>query len=185
MRADAHGSMLRVGRTASGFLVQVEGRGTVSESPALHEFAVQSLDALRGPSTVVVDLSHCDYLDSTFLGCLVSLHRKYNRTSPHRFQVAASCDKRQMLLAPTHLNHLLDVTEVCPEPISDVLEVSRPILLSADLGRHVMECHRRLAELGGSRAASFQSIADRLARELGEAPGEGDPTTEEHKVSSR
>ena len=80
---------------------------------------------------MVVDLSHCDYLDSTFLGCLVSLHRTYNRTSPHRFQVAASCDQRQKLLAPTHLDHLLDLTEVCPEPIGDILEVSRRILPSA------------------------------------------------------
>ena len=179
MRADAHGSMLRVGRTASGFLVQVEGWGTLRESPAFREFAVQSLDDPRGPSTVVVDLTHCDYLDSTFLGCLVSLHRKYNRTSPHRFQVAASCDKSQKLLGPTHLNYLLDVTEVCSEPISDVVELSGPILPTADLGRHILESHRRLAELGGSQAASFRSIADHLARELGEAPGGGQPPTDQ------
>ena len=169
--------MLRVGRTASGFLVRVEGRGTLSESPALQEFAVQSLDGPSGPSTVVVDLSHCDYLDSTFLGCLVNLHRKYNRTSPHRFQVAASRDQRQKLLAPTRLDHLLDVTDVCPEPIADLLEVSHPILAGADLGRHIMECHRRLAELGGSRAATFQSIADQLARELRRWPRSGRSTT--------
>ena len=88
--------------------------------------------------------------------------------------MAASCDRRQKLLAPTHLDHLLDLTEVSPEPISDVLEVSRRILPGADLGRHVMECHRRLAEVEGSQAASFRSIADQLARELGEAPGVGD-----------
>ena len=185
MRVNVQGSKLRVGRTASGFLVQVEGWGTLRESPALQEFAVQSLDDPRGPSTVVVDLSHCDYLDSTFLGCLVSLHRKYNRTLPHRFQVAASCDQCQKLLAPTHLNHLLDVTEVCPEPISDVVELSGPILPTADLGRHVMECHRRLAELGGSREESFQSIADQLVRELGEAPGGGDPPTDQYEIPSR
>jgi anti-anti-sigma regulatory factor len=185
MRVNVQGSMLRVGRTASGFLVQVEGWGTLRESPALREFAVQSLDDPGGPSTVVVDLSHCDYLDSTFLGCLVSLHRKYNRTSPHRFQVAASCDQCQKLLAPTHLNHLLDVTEVCPEPVSDVLEVSRPLLPTYDLGRHILECHRRLAELGGSQAASFRSIADHLARELGEAPGGGDPPTDQYEIPSR
>ena len=185
MQAGVGESALRVGRVASGYVVQVEGRGTLRESPALREFAVQSLDDPGGPSTVVVDLSHCDYLDSTFLGCLVSLHRKYNRTLPHRFQVAASCDQCQKLLAPTHLNHLLDVTEVCPEPISDVVELSGPILPTADLGRHVMECHRRLAELGGCRASSFRSIADRLARELGEAPEEGDPPTEEYELPSR
>jgi anti-anti-sigma regulatory factor len=168
MRADAHGSMLRVARTASGFLVQVEGRGTLSESPALEAFAVRSLEGSYESSTLLVDLSRCDYLDSTFLGCLVNLHRKYNRTSPHRFQVAASGDKCQKLLAPTRLNHLLDLTEVDPEPIAEVLEVTHPLLASADLGRHLMECHRRLAELGGSQAASFQSIADQLARELGD-----------------
>ena len=185
MRADAHESMLRVGRTASGFLVRVEGRGTMSESPALQEFAVQSLDGPSAPSTVVVDLSHCDYLDSTFLGCLVHLHRHYNRTSPHRFLVAASRDQRQKLLAPTHLIQVLDLTEVCPEPVGDVLEVPRPSLPGADLGRHVMECHARLAELGGSRAAAFRSIADQLARELGEAPGEGDAPTGEYPVPPR
>jgi len=183
MRTDAYGSMLRVGRTASGFLVRVEGRGTVSESPALEEFAVQSIDGPSGPSTVVVDLSLCDYLDSTFLGCLVNLHRKYNRASPHRFQVAASNDQRQKLLAPTHLIQVLDLTEVCPELISDVLEVSRPSLPGEDLGRHVMECHARLAELGGSRAAAFRSIADQLARELGAAPG--DEPTGEYPVPPR
>ena len=86
---------------------------------------------------------------------------------------------------PTRLNHLLDVTEVCPEPISDVVELSGPILPTADTGRHVMECHRRLAELGGSREESFRSIADQLARELGEAPGGGDPPTDQYEIPSR
>ena len=54
-----------------------------------------------------------------------------------------------------------------------------------DLGRHIMECHRRLAELGGSQAASFRSIADHLARELGEAPEGGEPPTDEYEIPSR
>jgi anti-anti-sigma factor len=181
MRVNAQGSMLRGGRTASGFLLLVEGQGTLTESPTLYEFTTQSLDTQLGPSTVVIDLSHCDYLDSTFLGCLVELHRKCNRNEPHRFFVAASCEKSQKLLGPSRLDHLLDVTEVCPQPIGEVVELSGPILPRADLGRHVMECHRRLAELGGSRAPSFRSIADQLARELGEAPGDGESPTDEYE----
>jgi hypothetical protein len=154
----------------------------MSESPALREFAVQSFDSPAATSTVVVDLSQCDYLDSTFLGCLLSLHRKYNRTSPHRFQVAASGDKRQQLLAPTHLIQALDLTDICPEPISDVVEVSRPTLPGEDLGRHVMECHRHLAELGGAGAAAFRAIAEQLARELGEPPPQDDTPTEEYQL---
>jgi anti-anti-sigma factor len=182
MRVNAQGSMLRCGRTASGFLVLVEGHGTLSESPTLHEFTTQSLEAQLGPSTVVIDLSHCDYLDSTFLGCLVDLHRKYNQTVPHRFLVSASCDQSQKLLGPTRLDHLLDVKEVCPQLIGEVVELSGPFLPREDLGRHVMECHRRLAELGGSRAPSFRSIADQLALELDQEPGVGEPPTDEYEV---
>ena len=48
-----------------------------------------------------------------------------------------------------------------------------------------MECHRRLAELGKFQAASSRLIAQQLARELGEAPGRGDPPTEEYEIPSR
>jgi anti-anti-sigma factor len=174
--------MLRVAKTASGFVVLVEGHGTLDESPALYEFAAQSLKTELGPSSIVLDLSHCDYLDSTFLGCLAGLHRKYNRTMPHRFLVAASREKSQKLLGPTRLDNLVHVTEVCPELIGEVVELSRPILTGADLGRHVMECHRRLAELGGPRAPSFRSIADQLAGDLSEAPRDVEPPGDEHEV---
>ena len=169
MRVNAAGSMLRGGRTASGVLVHVEGHGTLNESPALREFAVQSLQAQLGPSTVVVDLSRCDYLDSTFLGCLASLHRKYNPTVPHRFLVAASHDKSQRLLGPTHLDQLLDVKDVCPELIGGTVDLTGPILSTADLGRHVMQCHRLLAELGdpgrrrsGRSPISWPASSERL-----------------------
>jgi anti-anti-sigma factor len=185
MRVNAAVSMLRGGRTASGVLVQVEGHGTLNESPALREFAVQSLEAQFGTSTLVIDLSNCDYLDSTFLGCLAGLHRMYNRAVPHRFVVAASYDKSQKLLGPTRLNQVLDVTDVYPEPIGETVELTGPLLFTADLGRHIMECHRLLAELGGSRAASFQSIADQLSLELGEAPIHGDPPTDDLENHSR
>ncbi len=185
MRVSAAGSMLRGGRTASGVLVHVEGHGTLNESPALREFAVQSLESQFGTGTLVIDLSHCDYLDSTFLGCLAGLHRRYNRTVPHRFVVAASYDQSQRLLRPTHLDQVLDVTDVYPEPIGETVELTGPMLSTPDLGRHIMECHRRLAELGGPRAASFQSVADQLARELGGAPIHDAPSSGEIENHSR
>src|SRR5689334_5995318 len=60
-------SVVKVGRTTSGYRLRVEGTGTMRESPAVGEFAERSLR--DGTSTLVVDLSACDYLDSTFLGC--------------------------------------------------------------------------------------------------------------------
>ena len=61
---------LQVGRTADGFLIRIQGRGTLQASPALEQFVHGSLQANQ---RIVVDLSNCDYLDSTFLGCLLKL----------------------------------------------------------------------------------------------------------------
>ena len=47
-------------------------------SPAVREFAEQALAAKRSgcePLAIGFDLSACEYMDSTFLGCLVCLHR--------------------------------------------------------------------------------------------------------------
>ena len=40
-----------------------------------------------------VDLSGCDYLDSTFLGCLVEMQRRAGKAAPGRFVVSAPPEK--------------------------------------------------------------------------------------------
>ena len=63
-----------VGRTEAGYAIRIEGRGTMRESPALQRVVRTVLDGEA--CAVTIDLAVCDYLDSTFLGCLVDLHRR-------------------------------------------------------------------------------------------------------------
>src|SRR5437764_877285 len=104
---------IRVARTAAGFLARVEGWGTMRESPLLQGFAGECLD--RDASSLVVDLSACGYLDSTFLGCLVGLHQRFSRGNPPRFVVAAGPEQRQRLLAPLQLHKVLKVIDEAPQ----------------------------------------------------------------------
>jgi anti-anti-sigma regulatory factor len=157
-------SALKVGRTQDGYRVLVEGRGTLRESPAVHEFTMQALG--EGPGSLVIDLSACDYLDSTFLGCLVDLNKRHGRTRPSRFAVAAPPQVRTRLLSPSRLDTFLNVIGEAPEVIGEDLELAPNLTARADLGRHVMDCHRRLAELGGPQQAAFEQIAERFAMEL-------------------
>jgi hypothetical protein len=43
------------------------------------------------------------------------------------------------------------------------------------LGRHVMNCHERLVEVGDREAPAFQAVVDHLARELGNSRVERNP----------
>ncbi len=156
---------LWAGRTVNGYLVRVEGWGTLRESPALRAFAEQGLE-LQGEETLVVDLSRCEYLDSTFMGCLVWLHKRYGMKTPPRFSIAASPTTIQRLLGPNHLDKLLNSVEQSPSFEGEAVLLNASELNANDLGRHVMECHRLLADLDGPRKEAFARVADHLAREL-------------------
>lgn len=156
---------LWAGRTIDGYLVRIEGQGTLRDSSALREFAEQALES-QGEETLVVDLSQCEYLDSTFLGCLVWLHKRYGMNSPARFSIAASQAAVQRLLGPNHLDRLLNSVESSPGFQGEAVLLNASNLSANELGGHVMECHRHLADLDGPRKEAFAKVADHLAREL-------------------
>lgn len=157
-------SGLRVGRSDLGYVVFVVGRGTMLESPALHDFAMKCVDSES--CTLAIDLMECEYLDSTFLGCLVDLNRCFSRDKRARYQIIADAACSQRLLAATHLQKVLPVSAQPQQTIADCVELPSSKLERKEFGRHVLECHRRLAELGGPNQVVFERIAKQLAGEL-------------------
>ena len=151
------GLQLRVGRNEAGYVVQLEGRGTLRESPALSIFVRDILD--REPSSLVVlELSDCTYLDSTFLGCIVALHKRYAQLPPARFLIWAPADVRDLLLAPTRLDRVLTAAANPPVRPQEWLTLPIAQLNTDEFGQHVARCHLELAELDGPDAAAFRRI---------------------------
>ena len=157
--------VIRFGRVTGGYLIQIAGCGTKFESPAFHLFVKRILET-EPACTIALDLRSCQGLDSTCLGCIVAVHQACAPNSGGRFVVVATPDARSRLLAPMHLDRILTVTEQEPPAASHWLSLAAAQLGKADLARHVMECHRRLAETGGPQADAFGRIADELSREL-------------------
>lgn len=159
-------SVLKVGRTTTGYVVRIEGRGSVHESPGLKALALEALDG--SPETeLTVDLSDCEYLDSTFLGCLVGLHSRFNAGGDdRRLRVAGSDDELGRLFGPTGLERILPRHDGDSSDVAAWLDVPAAELDRAELGRHLIECHRRLAEVGGPEAETFTAIADQIENEL-------------------
>ena len=150
-----------------GYVARLEGRGTMKESPALRGFVRGVLDFEQN-AEVVLDLSMCEYLDSTFQGCLIGLHESF---SCERFTIAGPPETIAKLFGPTHIEQLFTVRceplhcqgEWCPLPVAPLSRM--------ELGQHLVECHRRLAEAGGPEAKTFSRIADQLDLELGNKAG--------------
>ena len=161
---------ISVARFSQGVTVRVVGPGTMSESRLVHAFADQVLGG-QSSQQVIFDLSGCSYLDSTFLGGLVSLHKRYGTGRAEgdgRFSIFAPAEQRRLLFSVSRLDQLLSFAAELPAASADQdlsLEVD-PYASKEDLTRYILECHRRLAELGGPDAQDFGRVADALENEL-------------------
>jgi anti-anti-sigma regulatory factor len=157
---------LKVAPTQTGCCIRVEGQGTIRQSPAARGVAERTL-ACDASATVVFDLSACDYLDSTFLGCLMDLYRTFGRGTPGRYQIAASVDRRKKLFGPTHLDRLIPMLDASPAVCGAWVDVRCEEIDKKAMLRHVMECHRALAEVESPMRGAFARIAEQIEKELG------------------
>ena len=147
----------------SGYVVSLEGRCTLQQSPAFRDFAYNCLDSGLNLS---LDLSECELLDSTFLGCLIGVHKRSLELGKSQFRVFAHQECRLHLLSTSGLHRLFDFVDELPDTIGDCLSLEFRRVDTSDLGRHVMHTHRLLAGIAGEDAEKFRSIADRLQQEL-------------------
>ncbi|MEA2708167.1 MAG: hypothetical protein QOF78_768 [Phycisphaerales bacterium] len=161
----ARPTTLKVAPTETGCVIRVEGDGTMGQSPAAREVALNTLGA-DASAIVVFDLAACDYLDSTFLGCLMDVFRRFGRTQPQRYFLAASADQRRKLLGPTHIDRLIPMMDAAPAPCGPWVTLRTQDLSSRDLTQHVMECHQALADSECPMRGVFAKIVSRLEREL-------------------
>ena len=117
----AEKAVLRFGRTAEAWIVRVENQGTLLESPALKQFA---LDILEKQGPLIIDLCDCAYVDSTFLGCMVMLHKHAVSEAGESLTVAIPTDARATLLGNTRLDQLLQLSETASEILNKAATAS-------------------------------------------------------------
>lgn len=157
-------SALKFGRGNEGYLIRVEGRGTSRESAAVQEFADQC--ATESDCRLTVDLSDCEYLDSTFLGCLLGLTKRFSHGAAGVFEVASPSPQCWSLFNSIRLQTLLKITGNRPAPVGEWKTLPPNEMESRALHRHMMDCHRQLAEVDCPGKASFCRVADMMEREL-------------------
>ena len=162
---------ITVARFANGVSVQVAGAGTMVESPMVNAFAEE---VMRDRSQrVIVDLAGCTYLDSTFLGGLVSLLKRHGRAENgaaaggQRFAIYAPPTQRRALFSVSRLDTILPFIEELPPLAEAALPLEAQVVTSRDeLANYIIECHRRLAELGGAEAQDFAQVAEAISGEI-------------------
>lgn len=155
---------IQIDRIDNGYLFRVVGRGTLRESPAVREFAC---GAIEDGVDVLMDLSRCEHLDSTFLGCLVILKQR-GEGNGGSFRVYADKSVRDRLFGVSHLDRVLPFNEQLPKSAGAPVSFQVTNLKRKEFCQHLLDTHHSLAELGGPSAQTFQRIVDQLKVEVDE-----------------
>lgn len=147
---------------------RVEGRATMFHSLPFRRLAERALE--NGTTSLRVDLRDCSYLDSTFLGTLLTLKKAVER---HHGQLT--------LLTPSpaclKIMHQMGLTDVLSaedgpaDPVKDWTELDCETSDPA-FRRTVLQAHEELATLPGPAGEQFQAVVRCLGRDEPPAPPE-------------
>ncbi len=147
---------LTFGRISGGLVVRLQGHGTLRESRALNDL----LKAAPAQGRLDLDLRKTDWLDSTFLGSLMALHKRLNQPEAIRFRICAEPAHTQKLFGRTRLDTMIPQAQEPDAPKSPEEHVPEAVMDTAGLAAFVADCHRRLAELGGPDSSTYASVAE-------------------------
>lgn len=157
-------SSIRVQRLGTILTCQVIGWGTMPKSLSLRKF-VECARA-DGVTEFRVDLRHCFYLDSTFLGTLVFIKRLFDGIGPNRSSLISPTPECRQLLAQMKLDRLFhicsmdELSETCWQELPDAAGDMN------SLRNQVVQVHEELANLPGEAGEPFREMVRGLKEEM-------------------
>ena len=178
----ANPTSYQVARSADTVYVRVQGLANMKN--------VQVLDSCinaeaEGAVTLIIDLSGCTGMDSTFMGLLVGTSQRLKGHTvagqPVAGRTAAGQTGRLVLVNPTEANlkllHMLGVSDVVPVVSGSVLPALDFVTLTADpsLGpmqrmELVRRAHQNLVALNDANRVKFAAFLEKLEADLAKLP---------------
>jgi anti-anti-sigma factor len=170
--------ILRAHQAHQVLTFQVEGEATMFHSVPLCRCAEQ---ALAGEVTTLrVDLRHCTYMDSTFLGTLLLLKRTIEQRGRGDFALTALSPQCQRLLHQMGLDRFYCILAGEELPASAWTELTAGPSQGSGFQHTVIQAHQELANVPGPAGQPFRDVMRCLTQDL-ERQRTGQPADERRR----
>jgi anti-anti-sigma regulatory factor len=152
--------------------IRCSGKGNFLTSPHVKACAEHCL--AHGARCIVVDLSACSGMDSTFMGMLAGLAMRLTKqTGGGRLEIADSGEKNLASLEDLGLDAFMEINpsgalwNSCKEEIRSKLDpwAKEPTSLH-DRGKLVLEAHKTLSATSAENAKKFENVVNLLEKEI-------------------
>jgi len=146
---------LLFGRGENEIFLKARGHITARHCPALRDRTGDLENGEGVPRDFFVDLSECDYMDSTFIGVLAGINKRL-RKGGKRLILVAPREECVKLLRGLGVYSLFSVTDAASAPVPGPLErLSAGEDTSAEL---LLRAHEELMELSPENRKRFEVL---------------------------
>jgi len=150
--------------TDTGLFIKAQGHITAAVSTDLRELILGRLTMAPVPPLLAVDLSGCEYMDSTFMGLLVGFHKRYKVLTGRALTILRPSDECVKLLNGLGILKLMTLVTSL-DPVSPVawtgLRAQR-----APSTEVLLHAHKNLSEISPENEKKFSVLQGVLEREL-------------------
>jgi anti-anti-sigma factor len=116
-------------------------------------------------SMIYVDLSECDYMDSTFMGLLVGFNKRLMKTGGLKLTIVRPTDECKNLLSLLGILNLATVSELPVELPPNMLDVSKEDSAPAEM---LLNAHENLMEISEENRKKFELLHNILSQQVNE-----------------
>lgn len=185
--SDKAGEQLLVAVSDQTAYVRLRDRGSFKISKALKQFGVACID--NGASKIVIDMSDCVGMDSTFMGVIAGLAFRLKKTNEGRIHMVNLSSRTRGLLSTLGLDQLVDTAMqgATPQEFSAILEQrgdslqtlkpeSGPRNETAEL---MLEAHENLVEASAENLPRFRDVLTFLREDIKKASSPASEQTQD------
>jgi anti-anti-sigma factor len=163
---------LLVGSDERGAFIAARGSIRATLCYPLRETLLARLEESADVPAVFIDLSQCQYMDSTFVGLLVAIDRRLRAGSGGRLHIHQPSPACRELLQQMGLLELLRVEPQALDSPPPMEELEKPVGRPAT--EFVLQAHEALMETSEQARQKFELLREELQRKLrNEKPPEG------------
>lgn len=165
----ADDSRVLVGQIENGFLVKVVGRGTMEFCSQLFELLSGKIDTSPQPGlgNIYFELSEANYLDSSFIGVIVSIEKKVKKAFGNEVIVINPTDKVKEILSTMGLLELLPIQDNSTlKNITVNEEIQKKLQKDYKDIELLLKSHQNLMELNTENKKRFGLVEEMLKKEL-------------------
>lgn len=165
--AEAQILVARVGKMAQ---VRVIGRASMNCSRVFRDFGFSALDG--GVERLLVDLSDCEAMDSTFMGILAQIGVRSKQKNA-RFEVVNASETRKKQLKVIGVHRVVTFTHT-DDLAADWNSLSGAHEAELERAKMVRKAHETLIEIDANNVPEFQDVVDFLREDIKRREEDGD-----------